>query len=145
MITEPEHFARIVDRLFVRLREMELTMPQPSPISINTRELTDDDLGPVLMSGEEHYARAERLLAQADAAAGDYARVHELTARARTHYAAAQAAAAIWPADLVKLRAVLASARRYVAGGRDVEYGALVEAVEACDPASARHAVDPGA
>lgn len=73
-------------------------MTQPSPISTNTRELTDAERGTTLMSGEDHYAQGERLLAQADTLVGQFAQVHELTTRARAHYAAAQAAAAIWPA-----------------------------------------------
>jgi len=53
------------------------------------------------LDAEEHYRLGGQLLDRAEVAsdAGDFARVHDLCTRARTHYVAAQAACAIWPGD----------------------------------------------
>jgi hypothetical protein len=79
----PERFADVVARHFPRLKEPAMPPPQEP------------------RSAEDHYRLGEQLLACADVAsqAGDFARVHELSVRAQTHYSAAVAATAIWPAD----------------------------------------------
>lgn len=82
-MTSPERFADIVNRHFPRLKEP--TVKQPAEPR----------------SAEDHYHDAEELLRCARVAleANDFAREHALTTLARTHYVAAQAAVAIWPAD----------------------------------------------
>jgi hypothetical protein len=96
-MSRPEHFAAVVRRLFPTIEETPVT--QPSPISVNTRDLTDDERGqPQPKTAEEHYRLGEALLAQSEAEVVNYARSYRLGHLAQVHYAAALADATIWPA-----------------------------------------------
>lgn len=146
---EPEHFAATANRLFVYLREIPMLDPT-SPIGANTRDHDDPSDRPQLMSAEDHYARGSELLRKAGADLVPFADMHAITTLARTHFAAAQAAAVIWPAppggylveentamahEIVRLLPVVHAAREYLtasAGDQEAgaEYGALAAAVK---------------
>lgn len=127
MTPGPERFADIVNRHFPRLKEP--TVKQPAEPR----------------SAEDHYRLGEQRFACADVAfeAHDYAREHALTTLARTHYAAAQAAVAIWPADepgptalsvaLAEAQAELRRWRQAYAAGE--EYWAKVSRPDPASPA----------
>ena len=107
-------------------------MTQSSPISINARDFTDEPDGKGhLMSAEAHYARGSELLRKAGADLVPFADMHAITTLARTHFSAARAATAIWPARLAELQAVAEAARALQTSTADEELAAEAKLAEA--------------
>lgn len=94
----PEHFAPVVYRHFVRLKEMTMKadpVPGRQPY-----------VAPPPMSAAQHYQRGEKLLLIAEHEEYNHATCHRYATLAHVHFAAAQAAATMWPAPAEAERAL---------------------------------------
>lgn len=147
--SQPEHFAAIVNRHFVRLKEMTMTATaEPSPTGFFT-ELNPSPPGHLihaaagtccdrgaalamhaLPGAAEHYRAACHELARADASGYNLAERGAWIDSARTHLMAADMALKIWPARLTELQAVADAARDLIAAG-EMATGAELEALRA--------------
>jgi hypothetical protein len=134
---EPTHFAVIVARHFIHLREIPMLDPT-SPIGANTRDHDDPSDRPLPPSADDHYARACAHLAAAETAGTPIAEIHAFIELANARIAAGRLAVALWPApadgcrvDDERIEPVVRAARGWWASIDQTKSDAEAELAEA--------------